>query len=98
VDELPTNSSRVSNPAAPESSNRTQDLEAIQIKIKKSDSQIVKVSVLVTRDTVRDLKEKVFHKEREEGKNVRLIYQGKVLQDSDSLEKYSKLVMIAMSV
>ena len=88
---MPTSSSRASNPAAPESSFRTQDQEAIQIKIKKSDSQIVKVSVVVTRDTVRDLKEKVFLKEREEGKNVRLIYQGKVLQDSDSLEKYSKI-------
>ena len=43
------------------------------------------------RASVKDLKDKMFQKERDEGKNVRLIYQGKVLQDSDFLEKYSKL-------
>lgn len=42
---------------------------------------------------MRDLKEKVFLKEREEGKNVRLIYQGKVLQDPDLLEKYGKFLI-----
>lgn len=43
---------------------------------------------------MRDLKEKVFQKEREEGKNVRLIYQGKVLQDADLLEKYGKVYRV----
>ena len=51
----------------------------------------MKVTISPSRETVKDLKEKMFQKERDEGKNVRLIYQGKVLQDSDFLEKYSKL-------
>jgi Ubiquitin family len=42
------------------------------------------------REKVRELKERAFKKEREEGKNVRLIYQGKILQDGDYLAKYSK--------
>jgi len=38
------------------------------------------------RETVKDLKDRVFHKEiKEDGKNVRLIYQGKVLQDAELL-------------
>ncbi len=52
------------------------------IKIKKSDdSQVMKVHIRETNgETVRELKERVFIKEiRDEGKNVRLIYQGKVL-------------------
>jgi hypothetical protein len=43
------------------------------------------------REIVKDLKDRVFHKEiKEDGKNVRLIYQGKVLQDGEALSKYSK--------
>jgi hypothetical protein len=47
--------------------------------LKKSDNQIVKVAIIPDKDTVRDLKERAFKKEREENKNVRLIYQGKIL-------------------
>ena len=40
-------------------------------------------------ETVRELKERVFQKEiKENGKNVRLIYQGKVLQDPEQVSKY----------
>jgi hypothetical protein len=53
--------------------------DSFSIKIKKSDSQIVKVTVSPSRDMVRDLKERAFQRDREEGKNIRLIYQGKVL-------------------
>ena len=42
------------------------------------------------KDTVKDLKDRAFKKEREDNKNVRLIYQGKILQDGDLLSKYSK--------
>ena len=45
------------------------------------------------KDTVKDLKERAFRKEREENKNVRLIYQGKILQDGDPLAKYSKIII-----
>ena len=45
------------------------------------------------KDTVKDLKERAFRKEREENKNVRLIYQGKILQDGDLLAKYSKFII-----
>jgi hypothetical protein len=53
--------------------------DIISIKIKKSDNQIVKLVVNVKMETVIDLKERTFKKEKEEGKNIRLIYQGKVL-------------------
>lgn len=68
--------------------------ESIYIKIKKSDSTIVKVQVYLQRDSVKDLKERAFAKERELGKTIRLIYQGKVLQDNDMLSKYSKFQMV----
>ena len=45
------------------------------------------------KETVKDLKERAFRKEREENKNVRLIYQGKILQDGDLLAKYSKIII-----
>lgn len=51
----------------------------ITIKIKKSDSQIVRVTVNTEKDLVSDLKERAFKKEREERKTIRLIFQGKVL-------------------
>ncbi|TNV84444.1 hypothetical protein FGO68_gene14405 [Halteria grandinella] len=63
--------------------------DSISIKIKKSDSQIVKITISPSRDLVRELKERAFQKERDEGKNIRLIYQGKVLQDNDYLGKYN---------
>ena len=53
-------------------SNLKQD--SITIKLKKSDSSIVKVTVAPQIDTVKDLKDKAFKKEREENKNIRLIY------------------------
>ncbi len=53
----------------------------ITIKIKKSDSQILKIEVNTAKDLVRDLKERAFKKERDEGKLIRLIFQGKVLLD-----------------
>ena len=41
-------------------------------------------------ETVRELKDRVFGKEiREDGKNVRLIYQGKVMQDAEPVSKYA---------
>lgn len=41
-------------------------------------------------ETVRELKDRVFGKEiREDGKNVRLIYQGKVMQDGEPVSKYA---------
>lgn len=43
------------------------------------------------KDTVKDLKDRAFKKERDDNKNVRLIYQGKILQDGDLLAKYSKI-------
>lgn len=49
------------------------------IKIKKSDNTIVKITINVVVDTVKDLKERAFAKERDENKNIRLIYQGKIL-------------------
>jgi Ubiquitin family len=52
----------------------------------------VKVTVHTARDFVKDLKERAFLKEREEGKNIRLIYQGKVLQDNEMISKYSKCI------
>jgi hypothetical protein len=50
----------------------------------------VKVGIVSEKDTVKDLKDRAFKKEREDNKNVRLIYQGKILQDADLLAKYSK--------
>lgn len=50
------------------------------------------------KDTVKDLKERAFKKEREENKNVRLIYQGKILQDGDLIAKYSKSINISMMI
>jgi len=50
----------------------------------------VKVGIVPDKDTVKDLKDRAFKKEREDNKNVRLIYQGKILQDADLLAKYSK--------
>ena len=41
-------------------------------------------------ETVRELKDRVFGKEiRDDGKNVRLIYQGKVMQDAEPVSKYA---------
>jgi hypothetical protein len=41
-------------------------------------------------ESVRELKDRVFGKEiKEDGKNVRLIYQGKVLQDAEPVSKYA---------
>jgi hypothetical protein len=48
------------------------------------------VGIVPDKDTVKDLKDRAFRKEREDNKNVRLIYQGKILQDGDLLSKYSK--------
>jgi hypothetical protein len=48
------------------------------------------VGIVPDKDTVKDLKDRAFRKEREDNKNVRLIYQGKILQDADLLAKYSK--------
>jgi hypothetical protein len=48
------------------------------------------VGIVPDKDTVKDLKDRAFRKEREDNKNVRLIYQGKILQDADLLSKYSK--------
>lgn len=70
------NDSRVMKPAP-------SDIFAI--KIKKSDNTIVKITINVVADTVKDLKDRVFSKERDEGKNIRLIYQGKILQDQEVL-------------
>jgi hypothetical protein len=64
----------------------------ITIKIKKSDSQILKIEVNTAKDLVRDLKERAFKKERDEGKLIRLIFQGKPLLDKDLVSKYSKLI------
>jgi hypothetical protein len=50
----------------------------------------VKVGIVPDKDTVKDLKDRAFKKEREDNKNVRFIYQGKILQDADLLAKYSK--------
>lgn len=50
----------------------------------------MKVGIVPDKDTVKDLKDRAFKKEREDNKNVRLIYQGKILQDADLLAKYSK--------
>ena len=50
----------------------------------------MKVGIVPEKDTVKDLKDRAFKKEREDNKNVRLIYQGKILQDADLLAKYSK--------
>ncbi|CDW85344.1 UNKNOWN [Stylonychia lemnae] len=49
--------------------------DIICIKIKKSDNQIVKIAINLKVDFVIDIKERVFQKERDEGKNIRLIYQ-----------------------
>jgi hypothetical protein len=48
------------------------------------------VGIVPDKETVKDLKDRAFRKEREDNKNVRLIYQGKILQDGDLLSKYSK--------
>ncbi len=53
--------------------------DILTIKIKKSNNEIVKLVINLKSDTVFDLKERVFKKEKDEGKNIRLIYQGKVL-------------------
>ena len=50
----------------------------------------MKLGIVPDKDTVKDLKDRAFKKEREDNKNVRLIYQGKILQDADLLAKYSK--------
>ena len=50
----------------------------------------MKVGIVPDKDTVKDLKDRAFKKEREDNKNVRFIYQGKILQDADLLAKYSK--------
>eukprot|EP00347_Sterkiella_histriomuscorum_P010989 403374171 len=63
--------------------------DIITIKIKKSDNQIVKLSINLKVDFVIDIKDRVFQKERDEGKNIRLIYQGKILQDQDSVSQYN---------
>ena len=48
--------------------------ETITIKLKKSDNQIAKVTVVPSSQTIKDLKDKAFKKEREENKNIRLIF------------------------
>jgi hypothetical protein len=48
------------------------------------------VPIAPDKDTVKDLKDRAFKQEREDNKTVRLIYQGKILQDGDLLSKYSK--------
>jgi hypothetical protein len=48
--------------------------ETIHIKIKRSDNKIVKLQVNIVKETVKELKDKVFSKEMLENKNIRLIY------------------------
>ena len=52
----------------------TTSSDIISVKIKKSDNQIIKLTINLLMDHVIDIKEKVFVKEREEGKNNRLIF------------------------
>lgn len=58
----------------------------------------MKVGIVPDKDTVKDLKDRAFKKEREDNKNVRLIYQGKILQDADLLAKYSKNIKFILFV
>lgn len=50
----------------------------------------MKISIIEnSAETVRELKDRVFGKDsKDDGKNVRLIYQGKVLQDAEPVSKY----------
>ena len=48
------------------------------------------MSINLSKDTVWDIKDRAFPKERLENKNVRLIYQGKVLQDLELVSNYGK--------
>ena len=69
---------------------KVEHSDQISIKIKKSDNKIIKMKVNIQTETVKNVKEKAFIKEREENKNIRLIYQGKILQDNEKLAEYSK--------
>jgi hypothetical protein len=48
--------------------------ETITIKLKKSDNHIAKVTVVPSSETIKDLKDRAFKKERDENKNIRLIF------------------------
>jgi len=51
----------------------------INVKIKRSDNNLIKLTINTLTEKISDVKLRAFPTEVEEGKLIRLIYQGKIL-------------------
>lgn len=81
--------SQVDNSQTENEVNReTEDQEhCIQVNIKEGE-RIHQVRINIERDTVLDLKQKAFRQQLQEGKSVRLLFRGQILNDQHPLSFY----------
>ena len=67
-------------------SNWEEKLTFLQFKL--NDGRVLNTSVNLDTTTVLDLKEQVFTKDMEQGKEVRLLFMGKMMRDEEYLNNY----------